>query len=124
MGIAFSNGSVTAGTTSGAKLLRLERHHLATATSRSDASERPALQSDLEDVKRIEDRSANNDKIGNACGLQVCLFHAPSAPRLFVAEHNDGMGHRMQNIIDGIAIAVKNKMNFGGVQSLPQGPKE
>lgn len=47
------------------------------------------------------------------------LFPNSRAPRLFVIEHIDGAGHRMKTIIEGIAVAVKNRMNFGGVMPVP-----
>lgn len=43
------------------------------------------------------------------------MLHDPQAPRIFVAEHIDGAGHRLRNILEGMAVAEKNGMNFGGV---------
>merc|ERR1719195_344570 len=58
---------------------------------------------------------AEVDARGPACTMSVCNFHGPRAPRLWVAEHEDGAGHRMQNIVTGMALARKVGMNFGGV---------
>mmetsp|Transcript_87514 Transcript_87514/g.173682 ORF Transcript_87514/g.173682 Transcript_87514/m.173682 type:complete len:364 (-) Transcript_87514:25-1116(-) len=51
----------------------------------------------------------------HVCSLPVCVFHGSNAPRVWVAQHVDGAGHRMQNIINGMAVAQKVGMNFGGV---------
>jgi len=51
----------------------------------------------------------------HVCSLPVCVFHGPEAPRLWVAEQSDGAGHRMLNIVNGMAVAQKVGMNFGGV---------
>ena len=58
------------------------------------------------------------------CNLGVCRQHGAQAPRLFVAEHTDGAGHRMANIINGIAVAAHNRMNFGGVVAVPNSVTE
>jgi len=60
-------------------------------------------------------RKAQTQEDPQVCSLPVCLFHGPNAPRLWVDEHVDGSGHRMQNIINGMAVAQKVGMNFGGV---------
>jgi len=49
------------------------------------------------------------------CGLPICNFHGPEAPRLYISELTDGCGHRLVNVIDGLAFAKKHGMNFGGV---------
>jgi len=49
------------------------------------------------------------------CSLPLCVFHGPTAPRLWVAEQSDGAGHRMMNVVNGMAVAQKVGMNFGGV---------
>merc|ERR1719343_1528461 len=50
-----------------------------------------------------------------SCSLPVCTVHGEHAPRLFVDEMSDGIGHRLKNVFDGIAVAVANGMNFGGI---------
>jgi len=56
--------------------------------------------------------------VSQTCPLKACLQHGAAAPKLFVQEHGDGSGHRMQNLLDGMAVAAKNGMNFGGVVPL------
>jgi len=62
-----------------------------------------------------QQRQTNTREDPQACSLPVCVFHGPNAPRLWVAGHTDGAGHRMQNVIKGIAMAQRLGMNFGGV---------
>ncbi|CAE8707397.1 unnamed protein product, partial [Polarella glacialis] len=53
---------------------------------------------------------------GRFCKLEVCSAAPdPQAARIFVMEHTDGAGHRMKAIIEGMAVAIRNNMNFGGV---------
>jgi len=59
--------------------------------------------------------NSKTDRNMPACELPICTLHPPNAPRMWVAEHSDGAGHRMQNIINGLAVAQKLGMNFGGV---------
>ncbi|CAK0854870.1 unnamed protein product, partial [Prorocentrum cordatum] len=49
------------------------------------------------------------------CSLRACRFHDAQSPRLFVKEHSDGVGHRMINVFDGLALAAKHGLNFGGI---------
>ncbi|CAK9050044.1 unnamed protein product [Durusdinium trenchii] len=49
------------------------------------------------------------------CELPLCQLHERSAPQLFILEHTDGAGHRMKSILEAMAIAWRNKMNFGGL---------
>jgi len=56
--------------------------------------------------------------IPKTCFMELCNFHAAQAPRLWVAEHTDGAGHRMKNVIQGFAVAQKAGMNLGGVVAL------
>jgi len=60
-------------------------------------------------------RRSQTQEDPQVCSLSVCVFHGPNAPRIWVAEHTDGAGHRMQNIVNGMAVAQKVGMNFGGV---------
>jgi len=60
-------------------------------------------------------RQAQTREDPQVCSLPVCVFHGPNAPRLWVTEHWDGAGHRLQNIVNGMAVAQKVGMNFGGV---------
>jgi len=62
-----------------------------------------------------QQRQAKTREDPQACSLPACVFHGRDAPRLWVAGHTDGAGHRMQNIIKGMAVAQKLGMNFGGV---------
>lgn len=48
------------------------------------------------------------------CKIRPCELFGPEAPRLYVIEHLDGSGHRMKTILEGMAVAFHNKMNFGG----------
>jgi len=45
-----------------------------------------------------------------------------NAPRLFVLPVIDGAGHRLKVLIEGLAVAVKNNMNFGGMLAMPGEP--
>jgi len=56
--------------------------------------------------------------IPRTCFMELCNLHDGQAPRLWVMEHTDGAGHRMKNILDGLAVAQTVGMNFGGVVSL------
>lgn len=38
---------------------------------------------------------------------------------MFVQEHVDGAGHRMMNILNGIAFATGRRVNFGGIIAVP-----
>jgi len=67
----------------------------------------------------ISASTLERDARGGVCASKLCRFYDTSVPYLFVAEHSDGYGHRMQNILDGLAVASKNGMNFGGV--IPSG---
>jgi len=60
-----------------------------------------------------------NETVDKACNLKLCMFHDYRAPRLFVNEPTDGAGHRMKSIIEGMIVAAKNGMNFGGVRANP-----
>jgi len=60
-------------------------------------------------------KQTNTQEEPQTCSLPLCAFHGPNAPKLWVDEHQDGAGHRMQNIINGMAVAQKVGMNFGGV---------
>jgi len=53
------------------------------------------------------------------CKLPLCMFHNAGALRLYVNEHSDGAGHRLKNIIEGIAISLRFGLNLGG--ALPVG---
>jgi len=53
------------------------------------------------------------------CALPICNFNDQKAPRLYVNEHIDGAGHRLKNIVDGIAVAKHFGLNFAG--ALPLG---
>ena len=55
------------------------------------------------------------------CRLPMCMTGGEAAPRLYVAEHIDGAGHRLKNLFDGLATARRNGMNFGGL--LTQGAR-
>eukprot|EP00435_Cladocopium_sp_Y103_P059214 s159_g21.t1 len=48
------------------------------------------------------------------CALPLCQLHK-TGPQLFILEHTDGAGHRMKSVLEAIAIAWRNKMNFGGL---------
>merc|ERR1711920_938097 len=50
----------------------------------------------------------------HTCALPVCRFHEPEAALLYVNEHTDGAGHRLKNMLEGIAIARALGFNFGG----------
>lgn len=53
------------------------------------------------------------------CRLPICNLHPAGSPRLFANEHSDGAGHRLKNILDGMAVANRYGFNFGG--ALPCG---
>jgi len=53
----------------------------------------------------------------NRCTMKACKMNGPNAPSLYVAEHVDGVGHRMRTILLGMAVAATNKMSFGGALS-------
>jgi len=69
----------------------------------------------VQNRQRVQARQAEAREDLQHCTLPTCIFHRPNAPRLWVAEHTDGAGHRMQNIVNGMAVAQKVGMNFGGV---------
>lgn len=50
------------------------------------------------------------------CSKSICINHDDrQVPRLFVDLHVDGEGHRVENIMSGLALAHKHGVNFGGV---------
>ncbi|CAJ1397727.1 unnamed protein product [Effrenium voratum] len=50
-----------------------------------------------------------------ACRLPLCVLTGVGATRLFILEHTDGAGHRMKSILEAVAIAHRNHINFGGL---------
>lgn len=49
------------------------------------------------------------------CSMDVCIQGKSEVPRLFVDLHYDGEGHRMENLLQGILVAKKYGLQFGGV---------
>jgi len=49
------------------------------------------------------------------CSMSVCIQNKSQVPRLFVDLHWDGEGHRMMNLLNGIMVAKRYGIQFGGV---------
>lgn len=58
--------------------------------------------------------------VPGACALRPCVLHVAGSPLLYVDEYEDGSGHRLTNIIHGMAVAARNGMNFGGAKGVPK----
>ncbi|CAK9080374.1 Putative asparagine synthetase [glutamine-hydrolyzing] [Durusdinium trenchii] len=65
-----------------------------------------------EKVPQVREKTEMESK---TCNLKVCNLHEAQVPRLYILEHTDGAGHRMKSILEAIAIAWRNTLNFGGV---------
>lgn len=88
-----------------------------TARAKQPSSKQNVKQPNRTMEKAVYGTLRKGERYGEPCNLKVCTQWAHG--RLYVLETYDGVGHRVANLLNGLALAHKHQMGFGGVIRAP-----